>query len=193
MRFATAAALVVFLFTACNESPTEPNADLLVVCNPSGVTVTCRATNPADVTKEVTWFSSGATGMFAEPGFFVPSSGGEVEIWARLDDAESTTRSAFLVDPAGDARRLAAVSGDIYDDDTNQKIAGVTVRIVEGYGAGRSAISDRRGRYTLERVLTGETFTVEASRIEYEPARASFRVDPPRNPILDIRMKKRGR
>lgn len=191
MRFATA--LGLFLFIACSGSPTEPHAELLVVCNPSGVTITCRASNPADVTNEVTWLSSGANGMFADPGFFVPSSSGEVEIWARLDEVESTTRPAFLVGPGTDARRLTVVSGDIFDIDTNQKIAGVTVRIVEGYGSGRMTTSDNRGHYELERILAGETFTLEASRIEYEPARVTFRIDPPGNPFLDIRMKKRGR
>jgi Carboxypeptidase regulatory-like domain len=195
MRFVTALALAsLVLLPACGGSPTEPRAQVLVVCNPSGITVTCRATggNGADITNQVAWFSSGANGMFADPGFFVPGATGEVEIWARLDDLEAERRSAFLVSPNAPARPLTFVSGDVYDEDTNQKIAGVTIQVVEGYGVGKTTTSDRSGHYVLERVMTGEPFTLEASRIEYEPVRVSFRIDPPGNPFLDIRMKKRN-
>ena len=188
----------VLLISACN-SPTEPTHGmplLSVGCGPSGATVVCRADAynignvvSGTVTAGATWLSSGASGSFPQPGVFVPTSSGEVTIWARYEWAESAP-SMFLVDPNAPARRLSFVGGNVTDAATNQVLAGATVRVLDGYAAGKTSTTNSLGYYSIKPILTGETFTIEASKEGYVPVTLTYRVDT--HPFFDIKLQPRS-
>ena len=185
MRSATALALSLVFLAACNESPTEPHggmATLVVSCNPSGSNIVCRAsaTNlggviSGDVTREATWLHNTRIGEFAEPGVFVPSTDGEVDISAKFSWLESSKHS-YVVSPTAPPRRLFFVGGNITDAATNEKIVGATVRILDGYAAGRAAVSNSLGYYSIDRVLTDETFTLEVTMEGYARQVLTYRI-----------------
>jgi hypothetical protein len=188
---------LLLLLAACNGSPTEPHggmATLVQSCSPSGANVTCTVTAAnvgqvvyGDVTGEATWLSSGTPGSFVQPGVFVPAGSGEVEIWARYTWKETETKSMFLVSPTAPARRLMFVGGNVVDAASKEKLVGATVRILDGYAAGKSATTNSIGYYSIKPILTGETFTLEASFPGYAPKTLTYRIESPGgNPFLDV-------
>ena len=170
---------------------------LALGCHGGGSNVVCDVTAAnvgnvvyGDVTRQASWFSSGTPGSFPQPGVFAPSGSGEVEIWAKFDWKESETKSMWLVAPNAPARRLQFVGGHVEDASTKAKLIGATVRILDGYTAGRSAVTNSLGYYSIKPVLTGETFTLEASMPGYATRTLTFRVDVPGTPFLDIALER---
>ena len=68
------------------------------------------------------------------------------------------------------------------DAASGAKIPGATVRILDGYAAGKSAITNENGVYRIEPLLTGETFTATATKEGYQPVTTTYRVDSPIGP-----------
>ena len=195
------ATALLILFTACKGSPTEPHgmAQVIVNCDPNGPNVTCRATGynvgdvpSGDFTNQATWLSDGAPGSFPQPGVFVPSARGEVRIWARVEGIEEQYPKWFLVDPSAAAQALYWISGTVKDAETNQPISGATVRVLDGYAAGKSAVTSSLGAYTIRPALPGETVTVEASREGYATTRLTYLVQAPVNnyTFADIKLQR---
>jgi hypothetical protein len=187
----TGAVLILLLLINCNGSPTEPirgPSSITARCVPEGANVRCVASAYnvevafQDITATGQWLSTGAAGAFAEPGLFVPAAHGEVTIWVTFRGYVTEGKSTFLVGPNEPAQRLYWVSGLVVDAASGARISGATVRILDGYAAGRSAISADNGYYRIEPILTGETFTATASKEGYQPASKTYRVDSPIGP-----------
>jgi hypothetical protein len=57
------------------------------------------------------------------------------------------------------------------------------------------AITHTTGIYNFDRILDGQTFTITASKLGYEPETKTYRVDFPRNtpgagqPVLDFSLR----
>ena len=174
---------VILLAVGC-KSPTEPTKlfyrELILDCRPAGSNVQCTASifDEGDVTTKSTWFSQGATGTFVAPGHFVPAARGEVAISARYQTFEPPLKTIFLVDPAAQARPLSLLDVAVDDAVARAPITGVEVQILDGYAAGRTAVT-KDGFCRLERVQTGETFTVRVSRSGYKTVEISHRIDWP--------------
>jgi len=202
------AAITLMLLAAalagCRESPTDPHVtapSLSVLCQPAGALVRCTASfsgnaGSRDVTSEATWLASDpALGSFQQPGLFVPSQRGEVVLWARYTQTESPVTSLFLVDPPRPAQRLYFLAGIVADDASGAPLAGATVEILDGYARGARAVTNEFGHYQIDRVLTGETLRVRASRPGYSPSTLTYRVDSPvgpsggNPPFLDFRLR----
>ena len=176
--------LAVILVAAGCKSPTEPTKlfyrELALDCRPAGSDVQCTASiyDEGDVTTKSAWSSQGAPGTFIAPGHFVPSGRGEVAISARYQTFEPPLKTIFLVDPAAQARPLSLLDVAVDDAVTRAPITGVEVRILDGYATGRTAVT-KDGFCRLERVQTGETFTVRVARSGYKTVEISHRIDWP--------------
>jgi len=200
MRGIAGLALVVVscgAMTACERVPIGPdhrNPILLLSCTPTGSNVECSATlydvpsfgSMRDVTTEATWtVSDPSLGGFAMPGLFTPIAAGEVRLGARFEEWASREDEDpwFLVGPGTDARWLYFLAGVVYDASTNEGLAEVEVRMLDGYAEGALSTTGPNGHYQFDRVLTGEVFTVEASKEGYSSETQPYRVDPPNGPI----------
>jgi len=185
------------LVAGCDETPTSVDhrdPRLEVSCHSSGVQVACNATlrdvpdggSVVDVTSRAMWLASDpAAGDFLAPGIFTPRRRGEVELSARYQQWESydDLNPRFLVDPLQPAQLLYWVSGIIRDDVSSEVLPGATVEVLSGYGRGAQAITNEHGYYQIDRLLTGETISLRASRTGYTSATTSHRVDSPVGPI----------
>ncbi len=195
------------MMSACDDLPTSPDtgfSHLQTICSPAGVNVSCTATlhrastfgGVEDVTARATWFASDPSlGRFTEPGLFTPVSRGEVGLWAQYERWESLEQPWFLVGPGTAARWLYFVAGTVHDASTNETLTGAEVRILDGYAAGAYASTNQNGYYHIDRVLTGEVFTIVASKSGYSAHTQSYRVDPPvgpygNSPFLDFRLER---
>ena len=182
------------VMSACNDGPISPDrgfSHLLMSCTPAGANVSCTATlyevpafgDVRDVTAEATWFvSDPSLGGFSRPGLFTPVGNGEVGLWARYEKWQPPDQFWFLVGPSTAARWLYFLSGSVDDAETHEHLVGAEVRILDGYAAGAVVTTNQSGYYTIDRVLTGEDFTVVASKDGYSPQTQSYRVDPPNGP-----------
>jgi hypothetical protein len=192
----------LFVAIACSDSSNEIthtiSRALGVSCAPSGQRVACRAflSDPErisrEVTSEATWLVSGpVVGTFVEPGLFVPTSSADVGLWARFEEL-SSSQSWFFVNPPEDARVLYFLNGVVRDETTNSGIEGAEVRILDGHSAGAQATTNSVGVYNFGffTILTGEVFTIRASRQGYEASTTTHRVDFPQSsanpPYLDF-------
>jgi hypothetical protein len=187
----TCALLGLLLLINCNGSPTEPirgPSSVSMSCVPEGTNVRCAASAynidiaSRDVTATGEWLFTGVAGAFAEPGLFVPASHGEVTIWVRYRGHDTATKSTFLVGPNEPAQRLYWVAGLVIDAASGERISGATVYILDGYAAGKSAMTNENGSYRIEPVLTGEVFTATASKGGYQTVSQTYRVDSPIGP-----------
>jgi hypothetical protein len=104
------------------------------------------------VTEETTWMSSNpAIARVVAPGRIQSVSPGEVTLTATLD--RFTKTETLRVFP-GDAptRVKHAATGTVRDSSVSccaNLLAGVTLEILTGYNAGRSAVTDAAGRFTF--------------------------------------------
>ncbi|HKR63705.1 MAG TPA: carboxypeptidase-like regulatory domain-containing protein [Thermoanaerobaculia bacterium] len=183
--------LILLLLVACKGSPTEPHgmAQINMLCLPAGTNVQCTASTynfdgvaSQDVTNKATWLVTNPIGTFTASGLFVPSGSGEVSIWVRYKTLEYNLKSSFLVGPGQPARWLYYVSGTVTDAATGERLEGVTVQMLDGYAVGKSSVTGANGVYRIEPVLTGETFTIVASKPGYASMTKTYRVDPPVGP-----------
>jgi hypothetical protein len=176
----------------CKDSPSEPDhrqaPSLAVACLPAGVRVTCTATlfgvpsngSVRNVTSLATWRASEpALGNFVAPGTFVPERRGEVELAARYNGFEDRVVSKFLVDPQKTAERLYFLSGTVRDEVSHQDLSGAMVEVLDGYARGERSVTNQFGVYQFDKVLTGETFSLRASKPGYAPLVLAYRVDSP--------------
>jgi hypothetical protein len=187
---------------ACKDSSNEITHSLSrqlgILCAPAGPRVACRAflSDPRGMSREVTleaaWSVSGpVVGTFTEPGLFLPSGSADVGLRARFEELTSD-RSWFFVNPPQDARPLTFMNGVVRDEMTNAGLEGVEVRILDGHSAGERATTNSVGVYSFgfSQILTGETFTVSASKPGYESStkthRVDFPFDPANPPFLDF-------
>ena len=188
------AALALVAAASCSDGPTAPtrrNPSLSVTCVPAGTEVSCTATlydvpaagSVRDVTQTAVWMATDpSVGSFSAPGVFTPSRRGEVGLWARHDDVVAELQSWFLVDPGAPARRLYWLAGVVTEAATGTPIDGALVRMLDGYAAGAVATTNSNGHYQIDNVLTGETFSVRASKDGFLPSTQSYRVDSPVGP-----------
>jgi hypothetical protein len=208
-RGVVVAVCVLAATAGCRNTPSEPERirqpSLTVTCLPAGARVTCAATylpsvgSLRTVTSLATWRASDPTlGSFLEPGIFTPARRGEVELSARYSGIEDRVVSTFLVDPRQTATRLYFLSGMVRDDLRNEDLAGATVEILNGYARGAQSLTNRFGAYEFDTILTGETFSVRASKAGYAPSTLTYRVDSPLGPaggnppFLDFRLRRLG-
>jgi Carboxypeptidase regulatory-like domain len=196
------------LLAGCGDSPSEPehsaSPELHVSCLPLGVSVSCKATltnvpgrGSEDVTPAATWISfDSGVGDFLEPGVFTPRRRGEVEISASYQSWTTHVTSSFLVDPLQPAQRLYFLAGLVRDEVSNALLPGVTVEILDGYARGLQSVTNENGHYKIDRLLTGETFSVKAIKAGYESSTLTYRVDSPvgpagsNPPFLDFRLRR---
>jgi Carboxypeptidase regulatory-like domain len=159
-------------------------AELYIRCLPEGPNVRCNATAynvggiaSRDVTETTNWFATSVYGSFVQPGLFVPSAHGDITITARFEQFEPAYPPKFLVGPGQPARPLYYAQGTVKDAATGATISGATVRIESGHSAGRAGVSNERGIYRIDPVLTSELFTITASKEGYQPQTKSHRVE----------------
>ncbi|MEA2692200.1 MAG: CarboxypepD reg-like domain [Acidobacteriota bacterium] len=209
LRRVGATVCLLAVTAGCRNSPSEPERlrqpSLTVTCLPAGVRVSCTASylpsvgSLRDVTSQSTWRASDPTlGSFLQPGIFTPARRGEVELSARYNGLEDRVVSKFLVDPRQTGTRLYFLSGMVRDDVSNEDLAGATVEILNGYARGAQSLTNRFGAYQFDTILTGETFSVRASKTGYVPSTLTYRVDSPvgpaggNPPFLDFRLRRLG-
>lgn len=169
-------------------------------CRIDGSDVSCTLVDHVrtDLTGEATWSVDGPATVTA-PGRIHATGRGEIVIRAAFRFfSEGGTRevSRFLVDPPGIARRLWWLSGAVLDAADERPVAGVRVAVLDGYNADRDALTDDRGRYRIDPLLTGEEFTLEIAKQGYRTLTRRYqirdpvgRVDTPgESGLLDVKL-----
>jgi Carboxypeptidase regulatory-like domain len=135
-----------------------------------------------NVTSEATWLASGPmVGSFPQPGVFAPAGSGDIGLWARFEELFSS-QWWFFVNPPEASRFLYSFNGVVRDEMTNAGIAGAEVRILDRHSTGRQATTNSVGVYQFDRILTGEVFSVRASKEGYESLTKTHRLEYPFNP-----------
>ena len=192
----------VLALTACGtELPSGPSPEsrwraqlsyVIVRCTPIDTSLSCRVNHAAlgDVTAESEWQVSDSTiATIASDGVLTPLRRGEIDVtgvhvssYGRLSAKES-----YLVDPRERPRKLSFLGGNVLSNDPGgERVAGALVEILDGYSRGKSATSNNSGWYSIEPVLTDETFTVRASKEGYEPQTQTYRLES--SAFLDFRL-----
>jgi hypothetical protein len=185
-RTAFAGVMLAIISVASCESPLGPCEDpfgrgdnlanqILLTCSASGSNAQCTA-RPSyglydkcpEPLGSISWTSSNPSiASISSSGFVTALAPGEVDITARSGGLVSEVWSA-LVDPQQSPRPFRSLSGSVRENDgSNTAIPGVVVEIVDGYNAGASDTSNTGGFYLIERVVTGFTVTVRASKSGY--------------------------
>src|SRR4029079_5314995 len=118
-------------------------------------------------------------GSFVEPGIFVPERRGEGELTAPYKGIEYRVVSKCVVDPGQTSQRLYFLSGSVRDEVSNQDLSGAMVEVLSGYARGERSITNQFGAYQFDKILTGETFSLRASKPGYTPLTLTYRVDSP--------------
>jgi hypothetical protein len=168
-------------------------------CLVDGSDVTCSLVDHlrANLTAEATWSVQGPATVTA-PGRIHATGAGEIVISAAYRFFSGGTRevSRFLVDPPRLARRLWWMSGFVLDAIDDRPITGACVAVLDGYNAGREALTDDRGVYRVDPLLTGEEFTLEVAKAGYRTLTRRYqlrdpvgRIDTPgEDGLLDVRL-----
>jgi len=182
--------LILFIgLLACGENRTGPpqfpyQLPMEIRCVPVQAALHCTAIlGRQDVTTQAVWSTSDQNvAAISAPAVVTPVARGEIEINAAY--GYRATPVLYLVDPRESPTELGWISGDVREDnESNETIAGATVEIVEGdHNRGKSATTDRFGRYSIKYVKVGVPFTARASKAGYEPSARDSRVDPSRAP-----------
>jgi Carboxypeptidase regulatory-like domain/Bacterial Ig-like domain (group 2) len=167
-------ALAIALPTvACDDGPTGPDGPAVYIgCGQELDGYQCRAeyvlsgtSARQDVTGLATWSTSDSSvATIDSVGFVTVLRAGNVAIRATYRGVDG-----FLTMPleAGGLRRYyRAVSGFVTDSQDGSKIAGVTVRILDGPNANRTTTTGSDGAYQLYDLELG-TFTMRFSRSGY--------------------------
>ena len=189
--------VVALAAMACEGNPAGPSIEryrlprILSSCTTSGAQVTCTATlrdvprfrDQQDVTATASWsVSPEGIGRFSAPGILTPLSSGEATIRVQYRDWGLSDPPTFLVGPDRDARRVYFFSPTVRETGTAINVAGAAVEILDGYAAGRSCVTNSSGFCSIDRVLTGESFTGRVTKNGYASATFTYRVDPPVGP-----------
>ena len=196
MRF-TVFALALLILGGCGSELTGPSPEryrlprLIAYCNPAGEAVSCSATlhdvpafrDSRDVTQTADWSVLPADiGTFAAPGVLVPATFGEAEIRVRSEGIENGGPLRFLIGPGRPARWLYFFSPSVRETDNTTVVSSALVEMLDGYQSGQRCTTDAAGLCRIDRVLTGETFTVRVSKAGYRTVTTAYRVDPPVGP-----------
>ena len=130
-----------------------------------------------EVTGEARWIVTGPA-VVGTAGYIRTTGYGEIVLSVEHAPTYSMNRliGRYLADPPRAPRLFGPVFGDAVDSGTKQAVEGVRVTILDGYNAGRHAVSSARGGFTIEPVLTEETFTWQAEKAGYETATGRFRI-----------------
>jgi hypothetical protein len=119
------------------------------------------------VTDETTWMSSNpAIARVLAPGRIQSVSPGEVTLTATLDRFTKTETLRVFPDDAP-TRVIQAATGTVRDASTRNPLAGVTLEILTGYNAGRSAVSDAAGWLTFSGPFYCGESTIRLSKPGY--------------------------
>jgi hypothetical protein len=148
-------------------------------CRVQGADLLCRLHDNygTEVTADAHWIVTGPA-LVPVPGYIRTTGYGEIQLSAEHTPSYLRTHliGRYLADPPRAPRLFGTVFGDAVDSGTKQAVEGVRVTILDGYNAGRHGLSGLRGGFTIEPVLTEETFTWQAERAGYEPATGRFRI-----------------
>ena len=183
--------------SACRDNPTGPSPEryrqprVSLLCQPNGPNVACTATlldvplfrDSRDVTQAATWTVDPADiGGFSHPGLLTPARSGEAEIHARSQGLDASVVPRFLGGPGRDARWLYFFSPSVRERDTGAAVSGAHVEMLGGYRSGAACATSASGTCTIDRVLTGESFTARVTKSGYQSVTVTYRVDPPVGP-----------
>ena len=183
--------------SACRDNPTGPSPEryrqprVSLLCQPSGPNVACTATlldvplfrDSQDVTQAATWTVDPADiGGFSQPGVLAPARAGEAEIHARSQGLDADFAPRFLVGPGRNARWLHFFSAVVRERDGGAAVAGAHVEMLDGYRSGAACATSASGMCTIDRILTGESFTARVTKSGYQSVTVTYRVDPPVGP-----------
>jgi hypothetical protein len=189
--FAATFGVVIF---GCGGNPAGPSPDryrqprVILYCQTSGESVVCTATlvdvpsfgEMRAVTQSAEWMVVPPdVGFFREPGVLMPRRLGEAEVHARSEGFDVSYPPRFLIGPGQAARQLHFFAPLVRERDNSTSISGALVEMLDGYRAGTTCTTTTGGTCTIDRVLTGETFTARISKEGYQPTTVSYRVDPP--------------
>jgi hypothetical protein len=195
--FSTVAAICVVLTSACHGAvgPTQatPPLDSLELSGaPAAGTVGDRfplkviATNvhgeTQDVTSRVTWRSSSEATAVVSGGELMLVGAGETEIRASLEQVSASFRVSVARRPPD----TSTLSGHVSDSTSSKGVPSAMVQIVDGPNAGRSAVTDESGFYSLPSLMQGN-FTVRVTRGGYETTEAAAALSA--DTRLDLMMK----
>lgn len=160
-------------------SPTSSSAVLFSVtvtstpvsASTTQLTATARYSDSSsrDVTSVASWESSDATiATVSTTGLVTALKSGTVEIGATFEQVRGIIRLSFGVTPSGP---VYVISGLVYEAPPNNTfpIQFAKVEIADGPNAGKSAMTDRDGRYALTGIEPG-TATLRATKPDYETA-----------------------
>jgi hypothetical protein len=116
------------------------------------------------VTSQATWETSNAAVATVSPaGVATFVAAGDAELKATFKGVSGTAR--VTVSPKAAPR--FQISGTIHEKGTTHPLTSATVAVVDGPDAGRTAVTDLSGVYTLTNVTAG-SFNVRATRNGYE-------------------------
>jgi hypothetical protein len=193
-RSLAALAVAILLISACHGTvgPTQasPPLDSLELSGvPPAGTVGDRfplkviATNlhgeTSDVTPRVTWTSSSAATAAVSGNELMLVGAGESEIRASLEQVSTSLRVSVVPRPPD----TSTLSGHIADAASRKGVPSALVQVVGGANAGRNALTDESGFYSLPSLLQG-TVTIRVTRSGYEPAEATTSLSADR--LLDL-------
>ncbi len=116
-----------------------------------------------DVTSKVTWSSSNEATAAVLGSELTLVGAGSCEIRAALEQVSAAAPVSVDARPPG----RSTLSGIISDSVTRRSLASATVRILDGPDAGREAVSDESGFYSLAALVQGN-LTVRVTRPGYE-------------------------
>ena len=182
------------LLVGCGATPAGPSPDryrrprLILYCQPSSEQVTCSAMlfdvpsfrDSAVVTATAEWtVVPSDVGAFIEPGVLSPGRVGEAEIHARSLGIDVDHAPRFLIGPGQPARWMQFFAPTIRERESNSPIDGAVVQMLDGYRSGATCTTTSGGICTIDRVLTGETFSARISKAGFQTVTVSYRVDPP--------------
>lgn len=177
--------ILAFSLSACSgpEDAVGPTSfgvpEVSTSCAVTGSDLSCTLTDRGvNLTASSTWTVVGPA-LVTAPGQIRPTGRGEIMIEvAHASFSGTVDVGRYLVDPSMPPRRLWFLTG-LVRESGGAPLGGVEVTIEDGYSAGRRAVTDERGSYRLDRVLTGEVFTLRAAKAGYLPATRTYTLADP--------------
>lgn len=194
-------AVIMMTSAACSGSPSAPSrlpgseapSSLGIGCQMELDGYRCTATLPTgndnaprDVTGLATW-STSDTGIATvnTVGFVTVIRTGEVAIRAGYGGA--TGFLAMQMEAGGLRKYYRALSGWVRDAQTEAKVSGVRVEIIDGANAGRTTVTGGDGAYQLYDLELG-AFTVRFAKAGYATTEHGFHLPGDRFNGLDARL-----
>jgi hypothetical protein len=186
LRARGAALILAISLSACSgEDSVGPSSLAVLVlstrCTATGSDLSCSLTDQLGVnlTADARWSVVGPA-IVTAPGQIRSTGRGEITIDVAYAKFSNGTREVarYLVDPPLPPRRLWFLTGLVRESGA-VPLGGVEVTIVDGYNAGLGAVTDGRGSYRLDHVLTGEPFTLQAVKAGYQPLTRTYTLGDP--------------